>query len=103
MAERRADAANDPAYRVDYDIETSERLFLEGGGESIAARQQGEKVGTAYVEHNGPISRWGWFSYVNGDTASNGFPLETSEQAYEDLEETMKRHGLSVKQPTHGN
>jgi hypothetical protein len=43
MAERRADAANDPAYRVDYDIETSERLFLEGGGESIAARQQGRE------------------------------------------------------------
>jgi len=63
---------------------------------------KGERVGTAYVEHNGPISRWGWFAYVNGDTDSNGSPLETSKQAYEDLEETVKRHGLSVKQPTHG-
>ena len=63
---------------------------------------RGERVGTAYVEHVGPLSRWGWFAYVNGDTASNA-GLETSKQAYEDLEETVKRHGLSVKQPTHGD
>jgi hypothetical protein len=37
---------------------------------------KGERVGTAYVEHNGPISRWGWFAYVNGDTASNGSLLD---------------------------
>jgi hypothetical protein len=64
---------------------------------------KGEKVGTAYVEHRGPISRWSWFTYVNGDSASNGYPFETGEQAYEDLEETVKRHGLSVKQPAQGN
>jgi len=57
---------------------------------------KGVNVGTVYVEHAGPISRWGWFAYVNGDTASNCC-LETSKQAYEDLEEAMKRYGFSVK------
>jgi hypothetical protein len=57
---------------------------------------RGERVGTAYVEHAGPLSRWGWFAYLKGDTASNAC-LETSQQAFEQLEETMKRYGLSLK------
>jgi hypothetical protein len=56
---------------------------------------KGERVGTAYVEHHGPITRWNWFAYVRGDTASNAC-LETSKQAYEELRETMKRYGFSV-------
>ena len=60
------------------------------GGRYELLDSKAEKVGTACVEHNGPISRWGWFTYVNGDTASNGRPLETSEQAYEDLDETRR-------------
>jgi len=56
---------------------------------------KGERVGTAYVEHNGPITRWSWFAYVNGDTASNAC-LETSKQAYEELEQAMKRYCFSV-------
>ena len=60
---------------------------------------KGERVGTAYVEHGGPLSRWGWFAYVNGDTASNAC-LETRKQAFEELENTVKRYGLSVKPPT---
>jgi len=57
-----------------------------------------ERVGTAYVEHAGPLSRWGWFAYVNGDTASSAC-LETSKQAFEELEGTVKRYGLSLKRP----
>jgi len=55
-----------------------------------------ERVGTAYVEYAGPLSRWGWFAYLNGDTASNAC-LQTGKQAFEQLEYAMKRHGLSVR------
>jgi len=61
---------------------------------------KGEKVGTAYIEHAGPLSRGGWFAYVNGDTASNAC-LETSQRAYEELEETVKRYGFSVRPARH--
>ena len=57
---------------------------------------KGEEVGTAYVEHSGPLSRWSWFAYVNGDTASNAC-LESSKQAFEELENAVKRYGLSVR------
>jgi len=66
------------------------------GGVYKLLNSKGETVGTAYVEHAGPLSRWGWFAYVNGFTASNGCPLETSKQAFEELEETMSGHGLFV-------
>jgi len=41
----------------------------EGVYELLNSR--GERVGTAYVEHGGPLSRWSWFAHVNGETASN--------------------------------
>src|SRR5262249_50302281 len=66
------------------------------GGIYKLLNSKGETVGTAYVEHAGPLSRWGWFAHVNGFTASNGCPLETSKQAFEELEETMSGHGLFV-------
>ena len=66
------------------------------GGVYKLLNSKGERVGTAYVEHAGPLSRWGWFAYVNGFTASNGCPLETSEQAFEELEEIMSGHGLFI-------
>jgi hypothetical protein len=56
----------------------------------------GERVGTAYVEHAGPVTRWGWFAHVKGDTAFNAC-LDTSKQAFEELEDTVKRYGLSVR------
>jgi hypothetical protein len=71
------------------------------GGVYDLANSKGKNVGMAYVEHAGPVTRWGWFAYVNGDTASNAWPLETSDHAYADLEETMKRYGLFLKRPTH--
>jgi hypothetical protein len=70
------------------------------GGVYKLLNSKGERVGTAYVEHAGPLSRWGWFAYVNGYTASNSCPLETSKQAYEELEEIVRGHGLSVR-PAH--
>jgi hypothetical protein len=57
---------------------------------------RGQRVGTAYVEHIGPLSRWTWFAYVNGDTACNA-GLETSKQAFEQLEDAVKRYGLSMR------
>jgi hypothetical protein len=57
---------------------------------------RGERVGTAYVEYAGPLSRWCWFAYLKGDTASNAC-LETGKQAFEQLEYVMKRYGLSVR------
>jgi hypothetical protein len=66
------------------------------GGVYKLLNSKGERVGTAYVEHAGPLSRWGWFAYVNGYTASNGCPLETSKQAFEELEEIMSGHGLFI-------
>jgi hypothetical protein len=50
---------------------------------------KGEEVGTAYVEHSGPLSRWSWFAYVNGDTACNAC-LESGKQAFEELKNTVK-------------
>ena len=50
---------------------------------------KGEEVGTAYVEHSGPLSRWSWFAYVKGDTASNAC-LESSKSACEELVNTMQ-------------
>ena len=50
---------------------------------------KGEEVGTAYVEHGGPLSRWTWFAYVNGDTASNAC-LESSKQEFEELEISVR-------------
>ena len=55
---------------------------------------KGEKVGTAYIEHAGPLSRWGWFAYVNGDTASASGHMKS-------LEETVKRYGFSVRPARH--
>ena len=57
---------------------------------------RGARVGTGYVEHIGPLSRWTWFAYVNGDCASNA-GLETSKQAFEQLEDAVKRYGLSMR------
>ena len=58
--------------------------------------REGERVGTAYVEHAGPLSRWGWFAYVKGDTASSAC-LESSKHAFEQLENYVKRFGFSVR------
>jgi hypothetical protein len=73
---------------------TSGKTMNEGVYKLLNSK--GETVGTAYVEHAGPLSRWGWFAYVNGFTASNGCPLETSKQAFEELEETMSGNGLFI-------
>jgi len=59
------------------------------GGRYELLDSKGES-GQPTLSITAPISRWGWFTYVNGDTASNGRPLETSEQAYEDLDETRR-------------
>jgi hypothetical protein len=84
-------------------LNAEKKAMTQYGGCYELLDSKGEKVGTAFVEHLGPLSRWSWFAYVNGDTASNDYPLETGKQAYEDLEGTVKRHGLSVKQPAHGD
>jgi hypothetical protein len=79
-------------------VAAEEKAMTEYGGCYELLDSKGERVGTAYVEHAGPLSRWGWFAYVNGDAASNAC-LETSKHAFEELEDTVKRYGLSMKQP----
>ena len=84
--------------------EVGSRLGPETGSSNVTEERsvyellnnRGERVGTAYVEHGGPLSRWGWFAYLKGDTASNAF-LETGKQAFQQLEYAMKRYGLSVR------